>query len=258
MEFIKGNILNTTTMMSLTNNTAMGANIFNSDKFFQYYTDGLNNDATSASITITFDETTAVSRIALLDHNLKSYRLFYNGSTANTFTFTGSPSTTTSYFTSNSETSQYFRFNTITVSSITLDLLSTQIANSEKAVGRLIISDLILDFPQLPSARNFDPRVNPKQVIHTLSDGGTRIHNIRSKWSANIKLEYITESFRNDLKDVWESEDVFGFCPFGTSTSWDGQIYDCVWTGPFEFYEYTENALVSGFSGNIKLKETPT
>ena len=47
------------------------------------------------------------------------------------------------------------------------------------------------------------------------------------------------------------------FCPFGTTTSWDAILFESVWTGPFDFYEYSDNASSSGFSGKITLKETP-
>ena len=64
MEFLKTNLINTTTQIAVTNNTTVVSNIFNRDSFYQYYTDGLNNDLTTGSITITFSATTPVSRIA--------------------------------------------------------------------------------------------------------------------------------------------------------------------------------------------------
>ena len=54
MEFIRENYLNTTTMLTVNSNTGTAANLFTRDPFYQYYSDGLNNDATTASITVTF------------------------------------------------------------------------------------------------------------------------------------------------------------------------------------------------------------
>ncbi len=257
MEFIYSNFLDTTTMLTVSSNTSVAEYLMNPDPYFQYYTDGYNDDSLTASITVTFDTATSISRIALINHNLKEFRVFYNGATANTFTISGGD-TTASYYITNSETSQYFRVNTVSCNSITIDMKKTITAAQEKALGLLVYSDLLLDFPQLPSAKNFKPRRNPKQIVHTLSDGGTRLHNVRTKWSASVDLEYITTTFRDDLYSVWSSGDPFMFCPFGTTTGWDIQIYDCVWPGPFEFYEYSDDATVAGFSGTIKLMESPT
>ena len=37
----------------------------------------------------------------------------------------------------------------------------------------------------------------------------------------------------------------------------DGFMFECVWTGTFDFYEFSDDASVSGFSGKIVLRETP-
>lgn len=256
MEFCISNLINTTTQLTINNNTATVGNIFNPELFQQYYSDGLNDDTTVASMTITFDATTNISRIAIMEHNLKDYKFFYNGATANAIAFT-SGATTTSNFSSNSETAQYFRFSTLAVSSITIDMRKTMVANSEKAVGYLLLSDLKLDFERDPSAKNYKPSVDPKDVTHTLSDGGTRIHFIRSKYKANISFEYISTSFRNSLKTIYDTHDSFVFVPFGTTTSWDKVLFDTVWAGNFDFFEYSDNSAVAGFSGKINLMETP-
>lgn len=116
MEFLKANLINTTTQLVVNNNTSTIANLFARDPYFQYYTDGMNNDATTASITITFDAATVVSRIALVDTNLKSFTIFYNGSTANTFALTTTGSTIASSFSTNVDDGVYLRFSSLTVS----------------------------------------------------------------------------------------------------------------------------------------------
>lgn len=258
MEFLKANLINTTTQLSVTNNTGTIANIFSRDPYFQYYTDGMNNDATTASITVTFSEATIVSRIAIIDTNLKDFTIFYNGSTANTFSLTTTGSTISSAFTGSAEEGIYLRFSSLTVSSITIDMKSTQTANQEKRLGLLVVSDLYLSLSQLPSASNYKPTETPKQIVHTLSDGGTRIHNVRKKKDVTISLDYVSTTLRDSIRDIYDLNTAFIFCPFGTTTSWDSFIFEGVWPGSFDFYEYSDNATVSGFSGKIKLKETPT
>ncbi len=258
MEFLKSNFLNTTTQIAVSSSTGTASNLFMRDKYAQYYTDGYNNDSTQTSITITFDETTTISRISLMDTNLKSYTIFYNGSTANTFALTNTGSTVASAFTGNTDSNVYLRANATDVTSITIDMKTTQAANQEKRIGLLTISDLYYDLSYLPESSNYTPTLNPKQIVHTLSDGGKRIHNIRNKWSTSISLEYVTSTIRDSLKTVWDLQVEFNFCPFGTTTGWDGLLYEAVWEGPFDFYKYSDNAAVSGFSGSINLAETPT
>jgi hypothetical protein len=257
MEFLKSNLINTTTQISVTNNTGVSSNIFNRDDFYQYYTDGLANDATTGSVTITFGATTNVSRIALIDTNLKGFTVFYNGSTANTFALS-SQNTTTSDFTGNTNENVYLRFPTTAVSSITIDMKTTQTANQEKVVGLFFVSDLLYTLGKIPNSGGYNPKKVPKQVVHTLSDGGTRIHNVREKFNLTISLDYMESSDVTSLKDVKDLQDGFQFAAFATSTGWVNPVFfEAVWTGAFDFYEYSNDALSSGFSGKINLKETP-
>lgn len=257
MEFLKSNLINTTTQIAVTNNTTVVANIFNRDPFYQYYTDGLNNDLTTGSITITFAATTSVSRIALIDTNVKDFTIFYNGLTANAFTLVNQ-NTTTSSFTGNTDENVYLRFATVAVSSITIDMKKTITANQDKILGLFYISDLYYTLAQIPKADGYKPNLAPKQIVHTLSDGGTRIHNVRNKFNLNIELYYLSQSDVTSIRTIYDLQGAFQFSAFGTSTGWTNPVFfECVWTGPFSFYEYSDNATAAGFDGKIILKETP-
>lgn len=256
MEFIKANYLNTTTQLSVNSNTGTASNLFNRDSLYQYYSDQFANDLTTSSITITFAATTAVSRIALIDTNFKEFSIFYNGATASTLTLVNGDTTASSY-TGNTDVNKYFRFSTLQVSSITINAKKTITADQEKLLGLLVISDLELSLTKIPSAQSYRPKIVPKQVVHKLSDGGTRIHTVRRKWDTQINLDFIASSERDTLYNLWFNAQEFNFCPFGTTTSWDGLLFETVWDGAFDFYEYSDNAASSGFSGKISLKETP-
>lgn len=258
MDFITSNIINTTTQLTLNSNTSTASNLFNRDPLYNYYSDGLNSDLTTSSITITFSATTAVSRIALMDTNAKQFSLFYNGSTANSISLDGNGSTSTASWTNNSDSNIYMRLaSTISVSSITLDIKTTQVAGNEKRIGLIYLGDTYYTLTQIPSANEYNPKINPKQIIHTLSDGGTRIHNVRTKKSIDFSLDFISTTIKTNLETIYNLNVPFQFCPFGTTTSWDAFFFECVWIGSFDFYEYSDNASSSGFSGKIKLKETP-
>ncbi len=257
MEFISANLVNTTTQIAVNSNTTVASNLFNRDPIYQYYSDSMNNDLTTTTITITFDATASVSRIALVDTNFKEFSIFYNGATASTFALSGGDTTVSSY-TGNADENKYFRFSTVQCSSITINAKKTITADHEKRLGILIISDLETALDLIPNAKGFKPKIVPKQVVHKLSDGGVRLHNVRNKWETSLSLKYITSAQRDSLFDLYELGTEFNFCPFGTATGWDAVIFESVWDGPFSFHEYSDNAETSGFSGTISLKETPT
>jgi hypothetical protein len=257
MEFLKASYCQTTTQFTVSSNTSTVDNIFNPDKTVQWYSDGFNNDATTVSMTITFDATTSVDRIALRETNLKGFRIFYNGATANTFSMTTTGSTSTAYWTGNSESALYLRLNgAVQCSSVTIDMHTTQVANSEKAIGHLVISRLDRELERVPSADAYSPKVDIEQVVHQMSDGGTRVHTVNKKFAVDLKLKYVSRTFRDYLETLYNSRDNFIFCPFGTTTSWDEVIFDAVWVGNFDFFKFSDSAQASGFSGNISLRET--
>lgn len=255
MEFIKANLITDEDLITVDSNTETAINMINPDKIFQYITTGYDDDNTTASITISFGQTISIDRIALLNHNLKDYTLFYNGATANTFSLTGGDTSTSSY-SSNSETSQYFVSSSIDCTSVTLDMKKTMQADSDKAVGLFVLSESELEFPRIPSSKNYKIEQASEEITHRLSDGGVRVHTIQGKWNAKIKFKYIERSFVDDLKDIYDQKTSFIFVPFGTTTSWDEVIFDSVWTGDFDFFEFSDDAVNAGYKGSIRLYET--
>lgn len=132
------------------------------------------------------------------------------------------------------------------------------VADAEKAIGHLLISEVRVDFERDPNSKNYKPQSVPKDVVHKLSDGGTRIQYVAEKFGAKIKLEYITLAFKNQLKAAWKLKREHVFAPFGTTTAWDEVIFPCVWEGVFDFESFSDDAPSAGFTGTITLLETPT
>lgn len=254
MEFLSATYLETTTQIVVDSSTITASNIMDPDVRRQHVSDAKNNDSLTSSITITFDETTTIDRIAIMEFNAKKFNIYYNGVTANALSPTNP--TSTSQWVSNSATSLYLAFNSVAVTSVTFDFYSTQVANAEKAVGHIYIGANELTFPRVPNAGGYTPVRDPKELVHELSDGGTRRHLVQTKWATKIKLQYITESFRDDLREIYDAAEPKVFVPFGTGTGWDGILFEANWIGNFDFYRYSDDAVQSGYSGSIDLKET--
>lgn len=256
MELLKANFIDTTTSLVVNSNTAAAELVMNPDLSFQYVSSGLNDDNTIATLKVNFSSTLTVSRLALLGMNLKDFRLYYNGVTANTFALTTTGATTVSNFSTNSETAMYLQATPVACTSVSIDMRKTMVANAEKAIGYFIVSQERLDFSRIPAAKNYIPTLDAEEVVHALSDGNTRVQNIANRWRFDIKLEYISTSFRDSLRTIYNLHAGHIFVPFGTTTSWDQIIAPVVWPAPFNFYKFSDNAVGTGFEGSIKLLET--
>lgn len=254
MEFLSRSLLETTTQIAVNSNTITADYLLNPDTTRQWYSSAYNNDSLASSITISFDSTQTIDRIAIMEFNAKKFNIYYNGATANAFTITNP--TTTTQFVTNSASSMYLACTSVACTSVTFDLYSTVTPNSEKAVGYIYLGASELTFPRIPNASNYTPIRDPKELTHELSDGGFRRQVAYVKWSTKIKLQYITESFKSSLRTIYDSYEPKVFVPFGTGTSWDGILFEANWMGNFDFYKYSDDAVQSGYSGSIDLKET--
>lgn len=257
MEFISKSLFNTTTQAVVNSSTATVDNLLIRDTRFQYVSSGLSTDGTNATIRINFNETLSVSRIALLGTNLKDFTVYYNGTTANTFSLTTTGATTASDFSTNSETALYLRATAVDCTSVSIDMNATQLTNQEKAIGYIVVSNLLSDMDtRVPAANNYRPRFRPKQVRHELSDGSFRSQVVARKFSTRFGLSFASTGLKNELKTVFDLHDDFVFVAFGTTTGWDEVIFPCIWANDFEFNEVTDNAAAAGHTGSIELSET--
>ena len=257
MELLYKNYLETSTQFVVNSNTTTAINVIFRDTRFEYSSDNMADDTTTTTMRINFDETVTVDRIAIVGHNLKKFRVYYNGLTANTFALQSGDTTASNYIT-NSSTSHYFRCTSVGITSLCIDMYTTIVANQNKKIGYLVASEMRTDFNgRLPSAQSYKPLIRPKNVVHKMSDGGTRIQTLEDKWAVSFSLDFVDTTTRDELKSIYDDHEEMIFCGFGTTTSWDEIIFPCVWDGDFEFYSFSDNAATAGFSGNIRLFESP-
>lgn len=256
-ELNRQNFINTTSAITVSDGTSTAKFLFLNDLRFEYATDNFNDDNTTASITIAFDETLTVDRIALMNHNLKGFTIFYNGATANTFALTSTANTTVSDYSSNSSTSHYFRCTPVGCTSVTLDMKTTQVADQNKILGYFMISENRTNFSgRVPNAQTYRPRKSRVAIDHRLSDGTIRSQVLEDVWRASFALTFVDETTRDELEALYDDHDSMIFAAFGTTTGWDNVLFPCNWIGEFEFHQHSDNAADAGFSGSINLQET--
>ena len=254
-EFLKQNFINTTGVLSTTINTSTLANLLDRDPDVRWQTNGYSSN-TASVITFTPSASKNVSRIALVNHNLKDFILFYDGATANTFVLSGY-NTTATLFTTNSQTNSYFNVATQAVTSISLLMRGAQTADTERLIGDLYIGDAYFRFEHNPSAKNYKPKPEEKSFKHEMSDGGEVKYFLKEKFNADIVMDYVSLTERANFRTVYKEHLPFVFVPYANTSSWDGDMYEVNWSNSFDFLALETESLAVGYKGVIKLSETP-
>lgn len=257
-EFLTKSFFDTLTQATVNSGTASVANIFSRDPTQQYISFNFDNDLTTATLQIDFDNTLSISRMVLIGTNLQDFTIYHSGVTANTLSFSTTADTTVSDWSSNSNSAIYLAFDTIQASQINIDMLSTQVANSEKIVSYFAIADTNLDFARLPDSKGYKVAISAQDVVHKLSDGGMRINTKGEKFTSDISLKAVPLAMRDSLRIIHQTKDDFIYTSFGTTTGFDGTWYPVVWIGDFEFLKFQNNNPAAGFIGKIKIREVPS
>jgi hypothetical protein len=90
-----------------------------------------------------------------------------------------------------------------------------------------------------------------------MSDGGTVVYFVQDNFKADIQRQYVDETEYDSLRSLHTLVTPFSFVPFPTGTSWDDKMYEVNWIGDFDFESYSENVKDAGYSGSMRLRETP-
>jgi hypothetical protein len=247
MELWGENYIFTTGIVAVQSNTLLSQNILDRNENTQYLSFGYGT-TTATVITVSFSSACVVDKIFLKNHNLKQFRIFYDGVTANTFT----PNIT---YTTNSESTQVFTINSVTVSSISLQCDLATAADTEKAIGEFYIGQKLISFERNPTAKSYLPVLNRTQVIHTMPNGGVTRFIVDEKMKITMSWEYLTPTFYGQLQTIFNDGSPMYFVPFPTTTAWGGQAWEVLWTNPFEFDFSSDNKL-AGYGGKMVLEET--
>ena len=244
MEFLSANLINTTSLYAVASGTATAAYLIDRNTNTRYQSSGIPV-STTVQIVVTFPSTLSVSHVLLQGINSKN--VFVYADTTTNILFSSSD---------NSATTIYSEVSTTSVKVVYVDF-NNPFVGTDKYISELSLHTRLLEFERNPSSDDYKPTIFRKQVEHEMPDGGVVLFNVRDKFRVKMSWDYITESFFNDLQDVYATGDPFVFVPFPTTTAWDGKAYPVVWPGQFDF-RHTTNDKVQGYSGSITLKETPS
>lgn len=251
MILLRQNFFNTTTQATTSNGTSTVLRLFDNSGDTQWISENAGTDATSTTLTVIFTDTQTVSNLVVMGTNLKDFSIYYNTVTSTNLWVSE---------TTNSATNLYYAVTTNTaIEKVIVSGNATQTSNEEKKIGELVITNLLYDFTsdRLPSAKGYKPKLDKMQFVHKMSDGGTVLYNLNNNFNANIQMDFVPTSTVDTLKTVYDLGTPFIFVPHETTSSWDAAMYETVWVDDFEFLRFSNNAKANGFSGAIKLRQTP-
>lgn len=257
MECLYTNYFNTTTLASVSSGTGTVSNLFDRTSN-KWQSSSENDDTITSSIRIDFNSAQEVDRLILQNINFKSFKIYYDSTTANLFSVT-SALTGTSAWSSNSATSLYLLLaDTKTITSLTIEATATMVANKEKEMRELRITAQQYAFVDNPTSKNYKAMLKRKEYLHEMSDGGTTQYVLDEKFKADIKRTFVLPAEETNLYSLYSGRQTFIFTPEPTGTSWNDKIYEVNWVGDYDFEQFADNYKGNGYSGMMRLRETPS
>lgn len=263
MEFLSQNELNTTTQYVDFvgyggSTTATIEFLFDRNRLTLYERQAFSGGA-SFEIIIAFGTTTLLDRVVFRNTNFSNLDLSRCQSTTvdTGSTFSVFHSIASASITLDSPHDTYIQFSTITATAIRfLFYLGTSLTDGATLqIGEVFIGNQRLEFERNPAIRDYKAGLYRKQVRHEMPDGGIKLFNVKDKFRSELSWDFVTENFKDDLKDVYDDNEAVNFVPFPTTTGWDGSIYEVVISGGFNF-NYSDNVRATGWGGDIKIEET--
>lgn len=209
----------------------------------------------SFDIILDFGTTTVVDGVMFRNSNFYDLAI----SAANTTTVDTATSFTNisgASVAANSEAFKYIGFSATTLTAIRLTFTPQSATTSELNIGELIVANRLVECERNPTTQNYKNQLFRKQIRHEMPDGGTKLFNIKDKFRAKLTWAFITENFKDELFELFEGNEAYVFIPFPTTTGWDGDAFETVIVGPFDF-NYGANTKSVGWNGSLSIEETP-
>ena len=249
IKFLSYNLITGSSTLAPTSGTATKANMLDRDAATQWVSVGEGTDGGTAGVTWTPAASTNIDRFFLKNHNLKKYKLYYNGGTANTF----SPDVNE---TVNTGTNSYYEFTAQAVTSVTLEMEDTIVADEEKSIGALYFGTQKFEVENNPE--DYSPILKKKGYDLEMADGGSKSIWVGQKFKATLGFELVSTTEIANFKTLYDDHRNFYFMPtpVTTGTGWDGDAWLCNWVGDYDALKLTNGiSKTVGFDINMSLWE---
>lgn len=171
--------------------------LLGNNKYFKWQSSG-SDDLTNETITITLPSAIEISRLFLLNHNLKNFNIKYNTGGANDFAnvtglddFSESTLTVAGF----ARDVAYFEFDAVTTDTIVITASTTQITDAEKFIGQVIVTNELGTLEGYPviNGVDLDRDIQKEQAI------SGRFHIQKGYESAAFDLTLKTYPVQNDI-----------------------------------------------------------
>ena len=225
--------------------------LFDRGTAVQFVTTGANSDATTFEVTISFydggvSQTRSVDSMFLLNHNLKTWTLYY---------WNGSSWVSATSQAADAQASRYSAFTLFSASSVKLSCTATQTTNQEKAIGEIVLCGVALAADDLAS---YDTKWREKTKEIVLGDGA--IHRVitravsgrNGRYEARCRWSYLSKAQRDNFKALKEAGQPFLWQP--ESVNVPEEVYYVHWTNTWDD-KYMSNYKGAGYEVVMDLKE---
>lgn len=249
-------------------NTEAAKNILTSNKFVRWTSAG-SNDTITETITIEFIAS-QIDRLFLIDMNFKEFTVKYDVAGtptdfANVIGLDGSQSVIaeTTYL----KDTAYYEFDAVTTTKIYITATKTQIADVEKSLERLYVTEEIGTFQGFP---NVDPEIlnqniNKQKVLSGNMNTQNRLETfecslkfknyppIQNDYDILLNIHRSTESFLiwlcggkfgnnfSIIKENWNLKNVYNVKAIAKlNTKWNKNIYLAGFSGTVKINQHTE------------------
>lgn len=151
----------------------------------------------------------------------------------------------------------YFSFDELTVQSLAISIYSVT-SGDDLNIGEIVLLNKQCEFSQSPNYLNYQPVITGWREEKTLTDGGSLTYNRDKKFQAQFHLDMVSDTQRQEIKDMYESIGSFYFAPYPTSSAWGGEAYEVNFIGDYNLDAPARNdTAVPLFRGDIIIKEVP-
>ncbi len=226
--------------------------MFDRDPDSKWTTSGADDDTTPVTAIVEFFEDGVsverdIDRFLLINHNFKAWTLEY---------WDGSAWQSLTSETTDDEEVTLKTFGEVTTSKVRLTVTETQVADSEKEVGEMIVCAMLLN----PARDLDDLAVQWREQSSEIMMGDGSVHKMVTRWAQNrvqrfearVHFSFLSEADRATLKAIRDSGDPFLFYP--ESTYRPAEIYFVHWSNPWS-EKYMSNYKGAGSEVTMTLKE---